>query len=60
LGGDFGANRLVARGFPAREHLRKMWPKKRVRVIAQRIEPEPIEAAGFSFFKQLAVADMSE
>jgi hypothetical protein len=36
LGGDFGANRLVARGFPAREHLGKMSPEKTVHVIAQR------------------------
>jgi hypothetical protein len=60
LSGDFGPNCLVAPDLPAREHLSEMSPRKTVYIVAQRIESEPIEVAGFPFLKQLAVAEMSE
>jgi hypothetical protein len=37
-----------------------MSPRKTVDVAAQRIDPEPIEAARFTFLKQLAVPETSE
>ena len=45
---------------PECAHLGEMSPRRAVHIVAQRIEPEPIEAAGFTFLKQSAVPEMSE
>ena len=60
LRGNLRANRLVAGGLPAREHLGKMSPRETVHVVAQTVEPVAIEVAGLALLELLAVAEIGE